>query len=121
MPELLDALTSLCPRIEAELKPYLSGFTGAFIKPYLPQTWVFETREETVTIHVSENGDAAATGAGANPRDVTVAWDRVLLVRGINSGGKQRPPDGSPEPKVTFQTEKGGTAYTFLKGRFGLS
>ncbi len=119
MTELLKLFEALCPEVEAELKPKLSGIlTRAFIRPYLPQYWVFKTESETVTFIVDKDGNASVVPeAGENP-DVTVEIDHEYLTSALSTRSK---PESPPEKYIeNFHTKKGETAFNLLKKRMGL-
>lgn len=110
---------SICFDVECELKPKLSGFlSGAIIRSYLPQHWVFRTEKETITFSVDKNGNATVkTGAGGKP-DVTIDIDHDYLSNVLKTRSK---PSFLPNrSNIKFHTSKGKTAFNFLKDRFGL-
>jgi hypothetical protein len=112
---LLDRLTA---EVEPEVKKALSDLlAGAIVRGYLPQAWVFETEEETVTFLVDTEGNAR-TFEGASPEpDVGIrgpSADLIIVLR------ERRLPEGAGQRILRkHYTEKGRVAWNFLKDRFG--
>lgn len=53
-------LQNLAPEIEEQVKSALRGFlTRWVVSGNLPQTWVFQTEDETVTFNVDTNGNVS--------------------------------------------------------------
>lgn len=104
--------------LEPRLAQSMQGFTGMFVKAYLPQRWVFETESEVVHLTVDPTGRFAA-GAGALPSpDVTVSTTHDRLEAALRTRDPAKVPKGPM--KVTPHTAKGKAAYEFLRGRLGL-
>ena len=101
------------------MKKYLSGIlTSGFIKPYLPQHWVFITEKETVTFMVEKKGDASVADGESETPDVTIKIDHDFLCQALKTREK---PDFEPSHyDISFQTEKGKTAFGYLKKHLGL-
>lgn len=114
-----QGLNAICPEISAQLKPYLNGLLGGFIKPYLPQNWVFRTETGVATLTVTQTGDARATDGPSPTPDVTIEWTQMQLTEALANRDKSKVQPNSP-PKVSFQTRKGETAFNFLRSRFGI-
>jgi len=113
------ALTPVCPQIESQLKPRLSGLFSGMIRGYLPQFWAFTTEAGTATLRVDSGGNATVVEGGAQPLDVGITWTQAQLEWAIVRQGNGPRPSGA-DPKVVFYTGKGRTAFGFLKGRFNL-
>jgi len=111
-------LHDICSEIEAQLKPNISGLFGGIVRSNLPQSWVFRTESETVTLHVDRSGNASVLRGILRNSDVTIEWGHELL--SITLRTRNRPSVISNPPKVSFQTQKGATAFNFLRGRLGL-
>jgi hypothetical protein len=111
-----DLLGPLRPRIEAEIKPRLSGLFGGFVRAYLPQTWVFRTEDDSASLVVDARGDTTVTPKALPNPDVTVEGPAAALQAAL--GGKGRPAHGAV--KVTPHTAKGRAAFDYLRPRFGL-
>ena len=119
MPSIRPLLDALAPEVEAEAKRVLANpLTGAIVRGYLPQSWVFETEEETVTFRVDPDGNARTLeGAVADP-DVGVRGPSEDLATVLRD---RRLPEGAGR-RIEYRhfTGKGRAAWTFLKNRFGL-
>ncbi len=116
---LEELFRPICAEVEKELKKVLRGIlTGPIAKGYLPQAWVFETGEETITFHVDKKGNAS-TDSVADPKpDVIIRIDHDYLAKAL--GTRSRP---DFEPKVLeyiFHTGKGETAFGYMRKRLGL-
>jgi len=115
---ILDLLNQLAPDLERQLKPQLKGVFGGIVRGYLPQTWVFVTEQETATLQVGVDGSAQGLpGAAAHP-DVIVETSHARLVIAFTTRDKTKVPHGAT--KVTPTTEKGRTAFQFVRSRLGL-
>jgi hypothetical protein len=111
-------LENLRPEVESGLKPYLGGFIGAVIRTYLPQTWVFVTETEAATFYVACSGDTVVYPQAADRPDVTIVVDHAVIFSALSTRDSSLVPAGRRE--VRFQTQKGRTAFNFLRSRFGL-
>lgn len=118
MPPLLELLASVAPDLEQRLKAQMTGFAAMFVRPYLPQRWVFVTESETATLVVDTNGGVSAVAGVATPVDVTlkIGFERLRIA--LTSRKKELVPPGPLE--VTPHTSKGQTAFQFLRSRLGL-
>jgi hypothetical protein len=118
MVEIRPLLDALVPEIQREAKEALSGLiTGAVLRGYLPQAWVFETEEETVTFLVDREGNARTIEGAHEDPDVGIrapAEDLAVVL------GERRMPEGAGQ-RILYKhyTGKGRTAWNFLKNRFG--
>ena len=119
MNEVSAALAPVAAQVEEQLKPYLAGLLGGFIRPYLPQVWTFTTERGASTLRVEVDGSARVQDGLAQAADVRIQWGHSQLVAALQSGGKAGAPGGSP-PKIEVISSKGQTAFNFLRNRFGL-
>ena len=111
-------LADLCPTVEAQLKPQLSGLFGGFVRAYLPQHWLFRTEQDSATLTVDPNGRATASAVPHPSPDVTVELPHGELRALVAGGGRRRPAPGSI--KATAHTPKGRAALGYLGPRLGL-
>jgi hypothetical protein len=118
MARILDLLTHVAPDLEAQLKPQLKGAFGGLVRAYLPQTWVFVTESETASLIVGADGSARALQGAAPHPDVLVETGHARLVLALTTRDKSKVPPGVT--KVTPKTEKGRTAFQFVRSRLGL-
>jgi hypothetical protein len=112
-------LESLCPEIEARLKPHLRGLKGLLAGAYLPQNWVFETEIGTCTLFVDTEGNVRAFPGCWSERDVTIQWNHTSLAEVLESRGRVSVPSDD-YPKIIVHTSKGGTAFDLLRKELGL-
>lgn len=113
-------LNPICTEIEGQLKPALANlFTGAIVRGYLPQTWVFETESESTTLTVNTAGNAAVISGASQFRDVTIRWHHDFLKSVLQMRNRASVPFGQA-PQVVCHTQKGQTAFNFLRRRLGL-
>jgi hypothetical protein len=118
MTAIRPLLERLVPEIQREAKDALSGFlTGAVIRGFLPQAWVFETEEETVTFYVDRDGNASTIPGAHESPDVGIrapAEDLAVVLT------QRQMPEGAGQ-RILYKhyTSKGRTAWNFLKNRFG--
>lgn len=115
------AFDGMIRQIQMVLTGALSGPMGPMVRSYLPQVWVFETDRGTVTLAADAGGRITSFAGGMQQRDVTVRvpYDR-LVAAFQSSGGRRGPPASGAPPQVTYHTEKGNTAFGFLRSEFGL-
>jgi len=118
MASIRPLLEALVPEVQAEARRALSGFlTGALVRGYLPQAWVFETGEETVTFLVDREGNARVFEGAPEAPDVGIrgpSGDLAAVLR------DRRLPEGAGQRiEYRLYTGKGGTAWRLLKDRFG--
>jgi hypothetical protein len=115
---IVELLNQVTPDLERQIQPQLKGAFGGLVRAYLPQTWVFVTEDETATLQVGADGSAQALpGAAAHP-DVIVETTHARLVIALSTRDKSKVPPGAT--KVTPKTEKGRTAFQFVRSRLGL-
>lgn len=119
MPELEALLSSLRPEIESQLKPQLRGFFGGIIRGYLPQVWAFRTERDSASLTVSVAGSVTVSNGILDRHDVLITWSYAQLTAALRTRDQSQVPPGPP-PTVDFRTQKGRTAFSFLRSRFGL-
>lgn len=118
MPDLAQILEPLCVDIEKQLKPALHGFTGYFVRGYLPQAWVFTTADGEATLQVDKTGNATVVhGRSADP-DVGIRSTSEVLDAIVRLRDKAKVPAGPFD--VQTYTGKGATAFNYLRGRLGM-
>lgn len=105
-------------RVEAEVKPRLSGLFGGLLRGYLPQVWEFRTEVDILCLTVGRDGSCRVSRGPSETPDVTVEIPEALLTKALKEGTRAAIPVGST--KVTARTAKGRTAFDFLRSRFGL-
>jgi hypothetical protein len=115
---LVELLASIAPDLEQRVKAQLTGFTAMFVRPYLPQRWVFVTESETASLIVDTSGAVSAVAGVAAPPDVTLTIGLERLRIALTTRRKELVPPGPLE--VTPHTKKGETAFQFLRSRLGL-
>jgi len=119
MTELSEMFQPVCEEVRKELRKVLSGiFTGQIVKDYLPQNWVFETEDETVTFSVDKKGNASVLQGGSEMPDVTIHIDREYLAAALKD--RKKPDFEYKNFEVKFHTGKGETAFGYLRKRLGL-
>jgi len=118
LPTLLELLSTVAPDLERRVKAQLVGFTAVFVRPYLPQRWVFVTENGTASLVVDPSGTVTAVEGVAAPADVTVKVGFERLRIALTTQKKELVPPGPLE--VTPHTSKGQTAFQFLRSRLGL-
>lgn len=117
MATIQEALERLAPSLEKELQPRLTGFMGAILRSYLPQTWVLHSESETASFTVDPHGKATVTPKAVAGADVTIEATQQILLRALESGRSSTATE--KDFHVTFHTKKGKTAFEFLRKRFG--
>ncbi|HTT16377.1 MAG TPA: hypothetical protein VMH49_03350 [Thermoplasmata archaeon] len=115
---LAGLLANASRSIETELQPRLQGLFGGIVRALLPQTWVFRSEREVVSLVVDPSGRATVVPGASPSPDVTVEGPHDAL-RDVLSGarGRAAPPSSV---RVTPVTSKGRTAFDYLRGRFGM-
>ncbi|MFZ0891154.1 MAG: hypothetical protein WB778_02925 [Thermoplasmata archaeon] len=111
-------LAGLAPELEARLQQQLTGFTGALLKSYLPQVWVFQTEQDTASLTVANDGHVSITASAASQPDVTIATSHERLSIALKTRDRSKVPPGPMT--VTPHTSKGRTAFEFTRSRLGL-
>ncbi len=114
-----ELLRSSAPRLEEELKRRLQGFLGGMIRQYLPQTWVFRTEQESVSLRVDAGGAVSVAAGGSERPDLTIEVGHDRLRRAL-SGGPAGPATGGPL-NVIPHSAKGKAAWSLIRGRIGLA
>lgn len=117
MSSVQELLEKLAPDIEAELKPRLQGFIGAFVRAYLPQHWSFETEEGTSTVRIDPTGAVTVVAGAVKAPDVTVKGPHDRLQQILSR--RERPSGRVTDVSVVAHTAKGRAALDQVRGRFG--
>ena len=116
---LNEIFQPICQEVESQVKKYLSGLlTAGFIKPYLPQHWVFITESETVTFMVDKKGNASVEDGQSETPDVTIKIDHDFICQALKA--RERPDFEPSNYDISFQTKKGETAFGYLRKHLGL-
>ena len=111
---LRDTARDLEPRIRDQMR----GFFGSMVRHYLPQTWVFRTEQETVSLRVDATGAVAVSAGALAPADVTVEVGHDRLRAALTTRSHGGIPPGPLT--VTPHTAKGKAAFGYLRDRIGL-
>jgi hypothetical protein len=119
MAELESLLTSLRPEIESQIKPHLRGLFGGIVRGYLPQVWAFRTETESASLRVSSEGSVRVSAGLLKDHDVMISWSQEQMTAALRTRDRTKIPAGTA-PSVEFATQKGKTAFSFLRSRFGL-
>lgn len=119
MDQVNKLLARLCEEVERQVKPNLWGVKGAFVRDYLPQTWVFETEYGECTLFLDSEGNARVFSGPDKDRDVTIQWKRDSLVTVLESRNRDSIPAGD-YPNVFVHTDKGRAAFNYLRKEIGL-
>ena len=118
MTTLKECFTPICREAEIEIKKNLRGLAGGIIRGYLPQLWIFKTENETVSFRVDNNGNTSVIEGSNNNPDVIIEIEHNYLVTALQTRSQ---PNFQPQfYDVKAITQKGQTAFGFLKKRFGL-
>lgn len=118
MASLVPLLEKVAHDVEPQIRSQLGGFFGGIVRAYLPQTWVFRTEREAVSLTVDRTGAVTVSkGAVPNP-DVTIETAHDRLVAALGERSRDRVPPGPLT--VTPHTSKGRTAFEYLRQRIGL-
>jgi len=118
MASVRPLLENVARDIEPQVRSQLGGFFGGMVRAYLPQTWVFRTEREVVSLTVDRAGAVRVVDGPATAPDVTVETSEDRLVAALTSRSRANVPPGNL--KVTAHTPKGKTAFDYLRGRMGL-
>ena len=112
-------LEELAPEVQREVKAALSGLlTGAVVRNHLPQAWVFETEEETVTLLVDERGNVVTREGAVSDPDVGIRAPSEDLAYVLT---QRRLPEGAGQRVLRrLYTRRGRLAWNLLRNRFGL-
>jgi hypothetical protein len=112
-------LSNLRCEIENQIKPALGRpLVGSIVGGYLPQLWVFETECETVGLCVDCYGNASISTANLRNPDVTITTTHAILSTILSTRSRSCVPPGSIS--AVAHTQKGRTAFNYLRGRLGL-
>ena len=116
---LNEIFQPICQEVQTQVKKYLSGILSAgFIKPYLPQHWVFITESETITFMVEKKGNTSVVDGESETPDVTIKIDHDFLCQALKT--RERPDFEPSNYDISFQTKKGETAFNYLRKHLGL-
>ncbi len=88
---LLGLLRAIAPEIDARLAPQVRGLFGGFLSAYLPQVWVFETDDGTVSLTIDRAGHAAAVAGALPDPDVRVVTSHARLAAALAPRPEERP------------------------------
>jgi len=105
-------------QIQVELQKALSGLGGFVVRGYLPQIWTIKSDSESTTLTVDSNGNVRVTAGGASRPDVTIEASHRLASAAL-SGDMMAAELYRDEARVTTHTQKGATAWEFLRRRLG--
>lgn len=119
MRSIMSLLDGVCAEIESQLRPGLNGTQRFLIVGFLPQTWVFETENQVVSLVVDRHGNVFTQAMNRGDRDVTIQWKHEYLASVLMTRSTACVPHDEL-PTIIFHTEKGRTAFEFLKNRLGL-
>jgi hypothetical protein len=119
MGQLRDALGGVCPEIEGRAKARLSADPMDGLHTWLPQSWGFETDNESATLHIDSEGKATATDGIHGPVDVSVIWNLTDLLEVLTAETRSTSFKGK-NPKLRFRTTNGQRAFSLLRAAIGL-
>lgn len=112
-------LGNLRYEIENQIKPALRRpLVGGIVRGYLPQLWVFRTESEMVGLSVDCYGNTSACVTDLRNPDVTITTTHAILSTILSTRSRSCVPPGPF--KVVAHTQKGLTAFNYLRGRLGL-
>ncbi|MCK5038319.1 MAG: hypothetical protein KAS16_04410 [Thermoplasmata archaeon] len=118
MPSLIELFQPICAEVQTEVQNTLKGLLGGMIRGYLPQKWIFATSQDVVTFCVDKDGRASILDDIVQDPDVMIKITHDYLVHILET---RSAPETEPDYlNITFQTEKGRTAFGYLRKRFGL-
>ena len=118
MPSLIELFQPICAETQAEIQKTLKGLLGGMIREYLPQKWIFATSQEVVTFCVDRDGKASILDDIVQDPDVMIKISHDYLVKILET---RSAPEGEPDYlDISFHTDKGRTAFGYLRKRFGL-
>ena len=115
----MSLLDGICAEIESQLRSRLSGTQRPLIVQFLPQIWVIETEDQVVSLVVDRQGNVFTQAVNRGDRDVTIRWKHEYLASALKTRSTAYVPHGEV-PTITFHTQKGRTAFDFLRKRLGL-
>lgn len=116
MSSLTGLFQRFCEEMMKRLKTELGRFyTGGYMSRYLPQTWVFKTENEVLTVVMDNEGNVILSGTDSKTPDVTIHTTEITLTNALQSNAKPK-----WQWQVAFNTKKGEAAYTYMRGKFGL-
>ncbi len=115
---LRELLQAVAQDLETRVRAELGGPLGALVKGYLPQRWVFQTENETLTLQIERDGRAETIDGIPGTPDVTIETSHDRLAAALRHRRQDMVPPGPF--KATPHTPKGRTAFNFLRNRLGL-
>jgi len=118
MTQLTDAFQPVCQDAQVKLKGVLRGLFGGMVKGYLPQKWIFRTESEAVTFSVAKAGTASVEAGEGSPPDVIITIDHDYLLEALRT--RKRPEVEPRNLDVEFRTEKGRTAFNYIRKEIGV-
>jgi hypothetical protein len=114
-----NLLSNLRCEVEDQVKPALGRLlVGGIVRGYLPQLWMFKTECETVGLSVDSCGNASISTTNLRDPDVTITTTHAILSTILSTRSRSSVPPGPYE--VLTHTQKGRTAFNYLRGRLGL-
>ena len=113
-----DLLKGVAREVEPQVQQQLRGMFGAFVRAYLPQTWVFRTEDGVGSLLVDPAGHVTVAAGASNPADVTIEIGHERLKATLTTRRRDAIPPGPLT--VTPHTAKGKAAFDYLRGRIGL-
>jgi hypothetical protein len=116
---IMSLLEGVCAEIESQLRVMLGGTQRLLIVQFLPQIWVLETEDQVVSLLVNREGHVFAQDMNKGDRDVTIRWRSEYLESVLRTRSTAYVPRDQ-RPTIIFHTEKGRTAFEFLRERLGL-
>ena len=116
---IVGLLARFGPEIEAQLKPTLAGLAGLFVRGCLPQTWVFDTGVERVSLIVDVNGTVRVRSGAVEPADVLIiaTHDTISTALEAANGLRSKESVMRGPTNARFFTAKGEAAFNFLKDK----
>ncbi len=113
---------NVAPRVTDELQSYLQNpMAATMVRSYLPQTWLFISETGKGTLFVDVDGIARVFEGSFGAPDVSITWTDQAFFATLVLQNRSAVALGTPkEPAVQRLTQKGGTAFDFLHGRFNL-
>ena len=118
MSSTLSLLEKAGKEVEWQLKPQLAGVFGGIIRGYLPQTWVFETEEGAMSLHVEKDGRVTVVSGALPDPDLTVKARDAALATALRERRRAGLAPGAIS--ATPHTEKGRMAFQFFRSRLGV-
>ncbi len=117
MSRIREHLHGLCTDAQCQIQNALGGFlTGGIVRNNLPQAWLFrDERGDEATFHVDVQGNVRAIDGRTSEVDVLIELNHQDLENAVH---RQQQPQN--RYNVQCLTQKGQTAFNYLRGRFNL-